>query len=86
MAAILVHVPAAFLAPETTAEQQSSKSKISEQMTQENCPNMLFSCEMWLECRESNAGHSAPKAGALSTAQHPDMKLWNCLGGFTIKI
>ena len=24
--------------------------------------------------------HGTPKAGALPTAQHPDMKLWNCPG------
>ena len=28
-------------------------------------------------------GLHAPKAGALPTAQHPDMKLWNCPGGFS---
>ena len=27
--------------------------------------------------------HGTPKAGALPTAQHPDMKLWDCPGGFS---
>ena len=35
---------------------------------------------VWSECGDSNPGPPAPKAGALPTAQHPDMKLWDCLG------
>ena len=41
-----------------------------------------FFCGRWSECGDSNPGPPAPKAGALPTAQHPDMKLWNCPDGF----
>ena len=37
----------------------------------------------WSEWRDSNSRPPAPKAGALPTAQHPDMKLWDCPGGFS---
>ena len=37
-----------------------------------------FFCKIWSECGDSNPGPPAPKAGALPTAQHPDMKLWDC--------
>ncbi len=39
-----------------------------------------FFCKIWSECGDSNPGPPAPKAGALPTAQHPDMKLWDCPG------
>ena len=35
---------------------------------------------MWSECRDSNPGPPAPKAGALPTAQHPVMKLGDPAG------
>ena len=50
---------------------------------QKNRLNRRFFCEIWSECGDSNPGPPAPKAGALPTAQHPDMKLWNCPGGFS---
>ena len=34
-------------------------------------PNGL--CDDWSECGDSNPGPPAPKAGALPTAQHPDL-------------
>ena len=36
--------------------------------------------EFWSEWGDSNSRHPAPKAGALPTALHPDMKLWDCPG------
>ena len=37
----------------------------------------------WSEWRDLNLRHPAPKAGALPTALHPDMKLWGGLGVFS---
>ena len=50
----------------------------TEQKTQKNRRFRRFFCEKWSECGDSNPGPPAPKAGALPTAQHPDMKLWDC--------
>lgn len=47
---------------------------------QKNRLNRRFFCEIWSECGDSNPGPPAPKAGALPTAQHPDVKLWDCPG------
>ena len=41
----------------------------------EKPPKRRFFKERWSECRDSNPGPPAPKAGALPTAQHPVMKL-----------
>ena len=50
---------------------------------QKNRLKRRFFCQRWSECGDSNPGPPAPKAGALPTAQHPDMKLWDCPGGFS---
>ena len=63
-----------------TAIVQTAKT---EQKTQKNRLFRRFFCQSWSECGDSNPGPPAPKAGALPTAQHPDMKLWNCPGGFS---
>ena len=39
----------------------------------------------WSEWGDSNSRHPAPKAGALPTALHPDMKLWGGPGVFSQK-
>ena len=41
----------------------------------EKPPKRRLFKERWSECRDSNPGPPAPKAGALPTAQHPVMKL-----------
>ena len=50
---------------------------------QKNRLKWRFFCVRWSECGDSNPGPPAPKAGALPTAQHPDMKLSNCPGVFS---
>ena len=57
-----------------------SKTAKPELKTQKNRLNRRFFCKIWSECGDSNPGPPAPKAGALPTAQHPDIKLWNCPG------
>ena len=64
-------------------ETANSKTAKIEQKTQKNSLKRWFFCDRWSECGDSNPGPPAPKAGALPTAQHPDMKLWNCPGGFS---
>ena len=60
-----------------TAITKTAKTKLK---TQKNRLNRRFFCKIWSECGDSNPGPPAPKAGALPTAQHPDMKLWDCPG------
>ena len=60
-----------------------AKTAKNELKTQKNRQNRRFFCQRWSECGDSNPGPPAPKAGALPTAQHPDMKLWDCPGGFS---
>ena len=57
-----------------------TKTTKAELKTQKNRLNRRFFCKIWSECGDSNPGPPAPKAGALPTAQHPDMKLWDCPG------
>ena len=49
-------------------------------LTQKNRLKRRFFKERWSECRDSNPGPPAPKAGALPTAQHPVMKLGDPVG------
>ena len=49
-------------------------------LTQKNRLKRRFFKERWSECRDSNPGPPAPKAGALPTAQHPVMKLGDPAG------
>ena len=81
-AAILVRVSTASppLEPPQNSNLQTTKTELK---TQKNRLNGRFFCEIWSECGDSNPGPPAPKAGALPTAQHPEMKLWNCPGGFS---
>ena len=51
-----------------------------EHLTQKNRLKRRFFKERWSECRDSNPGPPAPKAGALPTAQHPVMKLGDPVG------
>ena len=51
-----------------------------ELLTQKNRLKRRFFKERWSECRDSNPGPPAPKAGALPTAQHPVMKLGDPAG------
>ena len=51
-----------------------------EHLTQKNRLKRRFFKERWSECRDSNPGPPAPKAGALPTAQHPVMKLGDPAG------
>ena len=51
-----------------------------ELLTQKNRLIRRFFKERWSECRDSNPGPPAPKAGALPTAQHPVMKLGDPAG------
>ena len=52
----------------------------TELLTQKNRLKRRFFKERWSECRDSNPGPPAPKAGALPTAQHPVMKLGDSVG------
>ena len=80
--AILAHAPAAFLSLKPPLDSHHPKYK-SRTKTQKNRQNRRFFCKRWSECGDSNPGPPAPKAGALPTAQHPDMKLWDCPGVFS---
>ena len=74
----LMHLlPLCALNRRKTAISKTEKSKLK---TQKNRLNRRFFCKIWSECGDSNPGPPAPKAGALPTAQHPDMKLWDCPG------
>ena len=70
-------LPLCALNHHKTAISKTTKSKLK---TQKNRLNRRFFCKIWSECGDSNPGPPAPKAGALPTAQHPDMKLWDCPG------
>ena len=59
---------------------QTAKTELK---TQKNRLKRRFFCKKWSECGDSNPGPPAPKAGALPTAQHPDIRLWDCPGGFS---
>ena len=78
-AAALTHPPTAVppLKPPQNSNLQNHKIKLK---MQKNRLFMRFFCKIWSECGDSNPGPPAPKAGALPTAQHPDMKLWDCPG------
>ena len=78
-AAILNHMSAAFLflTPPLNRNRPRDKNRTK---TQKNRHFRRFFCVKWSECGDSNPGPPAPKAGALPTAQHPDMKLWDCPG------
>ena len=73
-------LPLCALNRHKTAISKTAKTKLK---TQKNRLKRRFFCQSWSECGDSNPGPPAPKAGALPTAQHPDMKLWNCPGGFS---
>ena len=78
-AAILAHAPAAVLPlkPPLNSNLQNLKKQT---FNAEKPPKRRFFDERWSECRDSNPGPPAPKAGALPTAQHPVMKLGDPAG------
>ena len=51
-----------------------------ELLTQKNRLKRRFFKERWSECRDSNPGPPAPKAGALPTALHPVISLFYSAG------